>query len=77
MSRTSRTLPLRVTVNGDPLELPDGATVADLVDRARGTRHPAGVAVAVASSVVPRGEWERRVLRPGEAVEIVTAVQGG
>ena len=36
-----------------------------------------GVAVAVEGEVVPRGEWDGRVLADGEAIEVVHAVQGG
>ena len=36
-----------------------------------------GVAVAVEGEVVPRAEWEERVLAEGEAIEVVHAVQGG
>ncbi len=64
-----------MTVNGVPRELPDGTTVADLLEAVgAGAR---GNAVAVDSSVVPRGEWPGRVLRDGQRVELVQAVQGG
>lgn len=65
-----------ITCNGTPREVPDGATVADLVaDLIDGD--PAGIAVAVAGEVVPRGQWEAIRLRAGDRVEIVRAVQGG
>ena len=38
---------------------------------------PRGLAVAVDAQVVPRGEWERRALREGDRVEVLTAIQGG
>jgi sulfur carrier protein len=66
-----------VSLNGDPRELPEDATVADLV---RGLGHdPArpGVAVAVNGELVPRVLWARTPLAGGDRVEIVTAVQGG
>jgi sulfur carrier protein len=66
-----------VSLNGDRRELPDDATVADLV---RGLGHdPArpGVAVAVNGELVPRASWTRTGLSGGDRVEIVTAVQGG
>lgn len=38
---------------------------------------PAGVAVALNETVVPRGLWGATTVRPGDRVEVVTAVQGG
>jgi sulfur carrier protein len=64
-----------VFVNGEPRELPEGATVAavlaelDLPER--------GIAVAVDREVVPRGEWDRTILGDGVRLEVVRAVQGG
>ena len=36
-----------------------------------------GIAVAVNQEVVPRREWASTPLRPGDRIEIITAVQGG
>jgi sulfur carrier protein len=36
-----------------------------------------GVAVAVNGTVVPRSRWDDTILAAGDAVEVVTAVQGG
>jgi sulfur carrier protein len=36
-----------------------------------------GVAVAVNDDVVPRASWSTTALRPGDRVEVLTAVQGG
>jgi sulfur carrier protein len=66
---------MRLTVNGEPREAPDGATVADLVAAVTGA--VSGVAAAVNGEVVPRRQWAGAVLRPGDVVEVVTAVQGG
>lgn len=66
---------MNVVVNGERHELPDGATVRDLTVL-RGARER-GSAVAVDGIVVPRGEWARQVLRDGQVVEVVHAVQGG
>jgi sulfur carrier protein len=64
-----------LTLNGEPVELADGATVADLV--AAWAPSARGVAAAVDGAVVPRGTWGRVVLRDGQRVELLTAVQGG
>jgi sulfur carrier protein len=67
---------MKVIVNGNETELPQGATVAALVERldVPGGR---GVAVAVDAEVVPRGEWERHALDEGDHVEVLRAIQGG
>jgi sulfur carrier protein len=66
---------MRVTVNGESVELEDGRTVADLV-AARAEDHRR-VAVAVNADVVPRSGWAGRALRDGDAVEVLVAVAGG
>ena len=66
---------MNVRVNGEPAELADGTTVADLAaGRAEGHRR---VAVAVNATVVPRGAWPTTVLSEGDAVEVLVAVAGG
>jgi len=64
-------------VNGAPHELAEPCDVAGLVAQTLGDRHAPGVAVAVNRTVVPRTDWPRHRLEPGDRVDIVTAVQGG
>jgi len=66
-----------VHLNGAPREFVDGATVGTLVDALEVERARRGVAVAVGGEVVPRAEWDDRVLSDGARVEVVHAVQGG
>jgi sulfur carrier protein len=66
---------VHVTVNGEYRTVPGPASVADLVREL--ARQPRGIAVAVNGDVVPRTRWGDRVLADGDAVEILTAVQGG
>jgi len=66
---------VQVKLNGEPRELPDGSTIAQAV--AVLTAAPSGVAAAVNGDVVPRGSWAATLLRDGDQVEVVTAVQGG
>lgn len=69
---------MRVELNGEPRELADGATVADLVERSGlEAARRRGVAVAVDAEVIPRSEWESTQLSEGQAIELVTAIQGG
>ncbi len=66
-----------VRVNGEPQELPAGATGATVVQTLTGRPEGRGVAVAVGGEVVPRGAWSRTQLEDGAEVEVVAAVQGG
>lgn len=67
----------RVLVNGEPRELPAGATVEDAVRAAGALDGGRGVAVALDGEVVPRGEWATTQVRDGQQLEVVHAVQGG
>ena len=66
---------VEVKLNGDPRDLPDGTTVAQAV--AELTALGTGVAAAVNGDVIPRGSWAVTLLRAGDQIEVVTAVQGG
>jgi sulfur carrier protein len=68
---------IQVTVNGDPRELPEDATIASVLELLHGAAGRRGMAVAVSGEVVPRGAWETTRLRDGQRVEVVAAVQGG
>lgn len=66
---------MRLTVNGDAADVPDGTTVAGLV-AARAEEHRR-VAVAVNADVVPRSRWSSTALADGDTVEVLVAVAGG
>ncbi|MEO3783360.1 sulfur carrier protein ThiS [Actinocorallia sp. B10E7] len=66
---------MRVTINGQARDLPDGATVAAVVSQV--TDAERGVAVALNEEVVPRAAWPTTPVRDADRVEILTAVQGG
>jgi sulfur carrier protein len=66
---------MKVTVNDETRELPDGFTVAQLIEHL-GLSH-AICAAEVNQAIVPRGERERRELHEGDRVEVVTLVGGG
>ena len=65
-----------VTLNGEPRELREPATVEVAVSAA-GAPDGRGVAVAVDGEVVPRGQWATTEVREGQHVEVLHAVQGG
>lgn len=68
---------LALRVNGEPVHLPVGSTVADVVERLTGEYQPRGVAVAVDRCIVPRSEWVTTALAAGAWVEVVEAAAGG
>ena len=68
---------MKVVLNGESQELPDGATVESAVIATGAPTGGRGVAVAVDGEVVPRGEWSITPVREGQQVEVLHAVQGG
>jgi thiamine biosynthesis protein ThiS len=66
---------MKLTVNGKPLELPDGSTVTALLLHLG--VEPARVAVERNQDVVPRRTWAEAALADGDQIEIVTFVGGG
>lgn len=66
---------MKVTVNGEPRELPEGTSVAAVV--ASVTTAGTGVAAALNDEVVRRSAWESTTLRDDDRIEVLTAVQGG
>jgi sulfur carrier protein len=66
---------VRITVNGDALDVPDDLTVAALVTHLGLTTGP--VAVERNRDVVPRAEHATTKVAPGDTLEIVHFVGGG
>ena len=66
---------MRVTVNGEPRELSDAITVADLV--AQLGLNQRRIAVEVNYDILPREHYVDRQLRDGDTVEIVHFIGGG
>ena len=66
---------IRVRVNGVDRSLTAAASLADAV--ATVVAVPQGVAAALNGEVVPRRSWPATAVADGDAVEVVTAVQGG
>ena len=67
---------MTILLNGERTEAPEGTTLAGVLRRLS-VAPRRGVAVAVGGEVVPRAKWDARVLRDGERVEVVNAIQGG
>ena len=66
---------MRITVNGEAVEHPDGLTVAALVDRLG--LEVQRVAVEHNRRIVPRSRYLQTPLAEGDQLEIVTLVGGG
>jgi len=66
---------MQVTVNDASRELPDGATVQDLIAALglSGKR----VAIEVNRTLIPRANHPQHLLHPGDHIEVVTLVGGG
>ena len=66
---------IRVTLNGEQRELPEGLTVSALLAHL-GVK-AARVAVEVNEAVVTKDRYEAHRIGPGDAIEIVAFVGGG
>ena len=64
-----------VTVNGKPMELPEGLTLEGLLARLEVRREY--TAVALNREVAPRARHATALLRDGDRVEIVHPMGGG
>jgi thiamine biosynthesis protein ThiS len=66
---------IEVRVNGDALTLPEGASVAALLERLKiGTPR---VAVERNREIVPKAEYASTPLQSGDVLEVVEFVGGG
>jgi sulfur carrier protein len=66
-----------IVVNGRVHEMPDGATVADVVTAVGHDAAARGIAVARNGEVVRRSEWTTTNVEAADRIEVLTAVQGG
>ena len=66
---------MRVELNGEPKELPEGATLLSLIEQL--SLAPERVAVELNHDVVRRADWPAVQLSDGDRVEIVHFVGGG
>ncbi|HSD24634.1 MAG TPA: sulfur carrier protein ThiS [Solirubrobacterales bacterium] len=68
---------MKVELNGELVDLPEGAAVREAVEASGADGDQRGVAVALDGEVVPRSEWTSTELRAGQKVEVLAAIQGG
>lgn len=66
---------IHIHMNGEPEQVPQGTTVADLLVRIG--RKPLGLAVEINREVIPRSQHATTLVAEGDRVEIVQMVGGG
>lgn len=66
---------MQIFVNGEAMEIADGATVADLVSKL--TDDPRGMAIERNLEIVPKSKHADVVLQGGDRLEVVQFVGGG
>jgi len=64
-----------VTINGDRREIPDGLSVAAMLDHLNMTRDR--VALERNLEILPRAQWDATQVQPNDSFEIVHFVGGG
>jgi sulfur carrier protein len=66
---------MRVLVNGEAVEVPEGVSVDDLLDRLKVKREY--TAVALNREIMPKAQYAETHLKDGDKVEIVRPMGGG
>jgi thiamine biosynthesis protein ThiS len=66
---------MQIIVNGDRREVPDGLTVAALLDVLQ--MHANRVAIERNREILPRAQWQATQVQPNDSFEIVQFVGGG
>lgn len=66
---------MRIEVNGESQEVPDGSSLADLVRKL--ALQPTRIAVELNRNVARRADWATTILADGDRIEIVHFVGGG
>lgn len=66
---------MQVELNGAPTELPDNASLTDLINQMdlAGKR----IAIEVNEEIIPRSQHTSYILTAGDKVEVVHAIGGG
>lgn len=66
---------MQITFNGEPYEVEESTTIAQLLERFDFKQRQ--IAVEVNLELAPRGRHAEWILKDGDAVEVVTLVGGG
>ena len=67
---------MKITVGGEKKEVPDGLTVAELIELEQ-VETPEYVTVSINEEFIDRSTFESRVLREGDVVEFLYFMGGG
>ena len=66
---------MKVYINQNETEVPEGITVKELLDRQQIAAE--GTAIAIDSKLVPKSEWSNRTLADGDKITLIRATFGG
>ncbi len=66
---------MKLTVNGKEVQMQDGVTIAELVDKQR--FNPEVIVIEHNQQIVKKEEWQAIILQPEDCLEVVTFVGGG
>jgi len=66
---------MKVTLNNTTLELNDGATLAQALEKENISL--TGIAVAVNETVIPKNGYAKHTLKQGDSIIIIKAFYGG
>lgn len=66
---------MKILLNGEGREIPEGLNVAALLEHLR--LDPARVAIERNLEILPRGQWQTTAVAAGDRFEIVQFVGGG
>lgn len=66
---------MKVYINQNETEVPDGITVKEWLDRQQIAAE--GTAVAIGNKLVPKSEWSDRMLAEGDKITLIRATFGG
>lgn len=66
-----------IQLNGDPHPINPPHPLMDLLHDLEINADTQGVAVAINEEVVRREDWATTTVQPGDAVEVIQALQGG
>ncbi|NLJ92669.1 MAG: sulfur carrier protein ThiS [Aeromonadales bacterium] len=66
---------MTITLNNDTLELAEGTTLTQMLEKIE--QDKPGVAVALNQQVVARSQWSTQQLEPNDKVTLFQAIAGG
>lgn len=67
---------MNVFVNNQNCELQTGSSLALALEK-KGINGARGIAVAINNHVIPRTEWNNKILTENDKITIIKATQGG